>query len=57
MTVHPEDALAYAEQLHSDLDDLTAAVERVAAALAQVVDAERGTIRVSGVVVTREDRP
>ncbi len=50
MTVHPEDAAIYAADQHE-------ALTRIGAALEATVDTERGTTRVSGVVVTREDRP
>lgn len=56
MSVHPEDAHAYADQLHRDLEALTAAVTRVAELLALSLDGER-SFSVRGLIVTREDRP
>lgn len=53
--IHPEDAMAYADQLHRDLADLTNAVEHIAELLALVLDGERA-IPVREYVPLRERR-
>ncbi len=41
MSIHPEDAARYAEQLNHTIAQLTAAVTRIADLLALVLDGER----------------
>lgn len=55
MSIHPEDALAYAEQLTLDLNRIGRALERIADTLEHVDD--DGRIKVAGLIVPREDRP
>ena len=59
MSVHPEDAMAYAEQRHVDLERIAVALERIVVVLESVADAEHGTVRVRqvGALIFREDRP
>lgn len=59
MSIHPEDAMAYAAQLHEDLAALTKAVETIAELLAQVIDGEPHAfhVRQKGAMIYREDRP
>ena len=47
MTIHPEDALAYADQLHRDMKKLGDLLERIATALERLAGSH-------GIVYTRD---
>lgn len=57
MSVHPEDALAYAEQRHVDLRRIAEALERIADFLELVRDGNAIGVRQVGAWITRADRP
>jgi hypothetical protein len=57
MSIHPEDAAAYATEQHEDLHRILVALERIADALELMRDGDALRVRQAGAWITREDRP